>query len=240
MLDLADYFADKTGRRYPIQMTDVQSPVDTAYLVWDSISFMMAMYDHPQEVHRIMRLVTDLTIDFIKEHKARTHEFIPIHYPAIWMPDDMGVALSDDALAVLSPQTYEEFALPYTNEISEEFGGVVIHSCGRLTHQFDVLKKVFKLRGINFGASETPFEAVWEHFNGKTAIVPHTGLNKDIHFETQLDYVQHILQVKTHNRGLLIVVDPRKICGERLSAPMLQGAAGEINLLLDANATAAP
>ena len=172
-------------------------PVDTAYLIWDSISFMMAMYDHPQEVHHLMRLVTDLTIAFIKEQRARSPEFVPLHYPALWYPDGMGVAVSDDLLPVLSPQIYEAFALPYLNELSEEFGGVFIHSCGNFVHQFDALKKVHQLRGINFGATETPFEAVWENFN-KTAIVPHMGLNKDIRFESQLDYFQHIsLQHRT-------------------------------------------
>jgi uroporphyrinogen-III decarboxylase len=236
MLEFTDYFVGKTGGRYPIQMTDIQSPVDTAYLVWDSIAFMMAMYDHPQEVHYLMRLVTDLTIDFIREHRARSPEFIPCHYPDIWLPDGMGVAISDDALAVLSPQTYLEFALPYTNELSEEFGGVFIHTCGNFIHQFDNLKKVRELRGINFGATETPFEAVWDHFNDKTAIVPHTGLNKDIHFETEINFLQHVLRTKTHNRGLLVIAAPGKVCGEKLSAKKLREFAHNAKSLIEEDA----
>jgi hypothetical protein len=236
MLNVTDYFVTSTGERFPIQMTDIQSPVDTAYLIWDSTAFMMAMYDHPRKVHHLMRLVTDLTIEFVKEHRARSPEFIPMHYPAIWYPDGMGLAISDDALAVLSPQTYNEFALPYTNELAEEFNGVFIHSCGDIRHQFDNLEKVYKLRGINFGATETPFESVWERFNGRTAIVPHTGLNKDIHFTTQIEFVQHILRVKTHNRGLLIVVDPTKICGPELDSVALENFSDQICQLLDNDA----
>ncbi len=236
MLEFTDYFVEKTGGRYPIQMTDVQSPADTAYLIWDSTSFMMAMYDHPREVHHLMRLVTDLTIDFIKEHRARSSEFVPFSYPALWFPDGMGVGISDDMLAVIGPQTYEEFALPYMNELSEEFGGVFIHSCGNIVHQLDVLKKVRQLRGINFGATETPFEAVWEHFNEKTAIIPHTGLNKDIHFETEIDLLQHVLRNKTHNRGVLVAIDPGKVCGDQLSDAKLRQFADRANTLIDEDA----
>ena len=66
------------------------------------------------------------------------------------------------------------------------------------------------LRGINFGATETPFEAVWERFAGKTAIIPHLGLNNEIHFKDNREYIAHVLQKKTHRRGLCLIVTPGK------------------------------
>ena len=120
----------------------------------------------------------------------------------------MGVSLSDDGLAVISAKLYEEFCLPYVNELSEEFGGILIHSCGNFVHQLDNLEKVHGLRGLNFGASETPFEAVWERFNGKTAIIPHLGLNNPHQFDGNKEYMEHIARVRTHNRGLCVLVTP--------------------------------
>jgi len=236
MLDWTDTFVAQTGGRYPIQMTDIQSPIDTALLIWDPNALMLAMFDHPREVHHLMQMITDLTIEFIKEHSARAPEFIPMHFPAVWYPDGMGIAISDDALAVLSPATYKEFALPYTNQLSEAFNGIFIHSCGDFTHQFENLESVHKLRGINFGTTETPFEAVWERFNGVTAIAPHMGLNKDIVIDSQLEYIQHILSVKTHNRGLLITVSPEKVCDSILDAKKLEAFAQQVNRLLDEDA----
>ncbi len=211
MLKFTDYFVKETKGRYPIALTDLQGPLDTAYLIWEPTSFMMAMYDHPKEVHRLMRLVTDLIIKFVKEQRARCPEFIPCHFPPIYLPDGKGIAISDDCLDVLNSELYEKFALPYVNELSEEFGGILIHSCGNFVHQFDNLKKIHNLRGINFGATETPFDAVWENFGGKIAIIPHLGLNKKIHFSTSLEYVEYILKRKTTNRGLCILIDlPKK------------------------------
>jgi len=106
------------------------------------------------------------------------------------------------------PKLYREFALPYVNELSEEFGGIIIHSCGNFTHQLDNLAKVHTLRGLNFGASETPFEAVWERFGGKTGILPHFGLNKDFPFDSHVEFMEHILRTATHWRGLCILVTP--------------------------------
>lgn len=209
VLDLADYFQRKAGDRYPIAVTDLQGPIDTAYLVWDSCDFMVAMYEHPKEVHHLMRLVTDLVIRFVKEARVKAREFVPAHFPPVYLPDGMGLAVSEDALAVLSKQTYAEFSLPYLNQLSEEFGGIVIHSCGNIEHQLDNLKKVHNLRAINFGVSETRFEAVWQAFGGKTGVIPHCTSEIIVaDFKNALAWVEHALKTKTTNRGLALMVVP--------------------------------
>jgi hypothetical protein len=224
ILEWGDYFVEKTAGRYALALTDLQGPLDSAYLVWEPASFMVAMRTNPKEVHPLMRLMTDLIIAFVREQRSRVPEFMPCHFPPVWLPDGRGISVSDDCLAVLSPALYEEFALPYLNELSDEFGGVFVHSCGNFVHQFDNLEKVRNLRGLNFGASETPFEAVWEHFGGRTAIVPHIGLNKDIHFDSEADYVRHVLRVRTHDRGLCVLVIPPG--GRRRGAHDVSSAGG--------------
>jgi len=214
ILEYIDYFVAETGGRYPIAITDSQGPLDMAYLVWESTAFMLAMYTNPREVHHLMRLVTDLIIAFVKEQRARSPQFFPCHCPPLWMPEGLGISISEDCSAVLSPKLYEEFSLPYINELSEEFGGVVIHSCGNFLHQFDNLAKVHNLRGINFGASETPFAAVWERFGGKTAILPHIGLNKEFPFESHVEFIEHVFRTATQWRGLCILVTPPTLTTE--------------------------
>jgi hypothetical protein len=208
MLAFTDHFVAETAGRYPVAMTDLQGPLDTAYLVWESSTFMLAMYTNPKEVHYLMRLVTDLIIRYVKAQRERSPEFLPCHYPPLWLPDGRGIAISDDGLAVISPKLYREFCLPYVNELSEEFGGVMIHSCGNFVHQFDNLERVHNLRGINFGATETPFAAVWQRFGGKTAVIPHLGLNNEIHFKDNREYMEHVLGTRTHDRGLCVIVTP--------------------------------
>jgi hypothetical protein len=208
ILEWGDYFVERTEGRYALALTDLQGPLDSAYLVWEPSAFMVAMQTNPREAHHLMRLMTDLIIAFVREQRSRVPEFMPCHFPPVWLPDGRGISVSEDCLAVLSPALWEEFALPYLNEISEEFGGVFVHSCGNFLHQLDNLEKVHNLRGLNFGASETPFEAIWERFGGRTAIVTHLGQNKDFTFASEADYVRHVLRTKTHDRGLCVLVVP--------------------------------
>lgn len=211
VLDYTRYFIEQTGGAFPIRMTDVQGPLDVAYLIWHNEDFIVAMYERPAEVHRLMRLVTELIIEFVSAQRELTRqlgaEFTPCHFPFIWMPDGQGIAISDDVIALMSPPLYREFALPYVNQLSEAFNGVFIHTCGQFEHNFANLRQVYKLRGLNFGASEQPFEPVWEHFGGQLVLITHLGLNKEVHFESALDYVRRVLAAKTSNRGLFLMVD---------------------------------
>jgi hypothetical protein len=210
VLEYARLFARESGRRYPIALTDLQGPLDTAYLIWNTNDFMIAMLEHPAEVHHLMRMVTDLIIKFIKELRASVPWFVPSHFPPIYLPDGKGITISEDVLALLSPKLYAEFSLPYLNELSEEFGGIVIHSCGNIEHQLQNLEKVYNLRAINFGVSETRFEAVWERFGGKVVLLPHcSSVDLVCKFSTAYDWVEHVLQIKTCNRGLALMVAPQ-------------------------------
>ncbi|MBS1253830.1 MAG: hypothetical protein MAG451_02883 [Anaerolineales bacterium] len=207
VLDYTRHFLDRTGDGYPIRVTDLQGPVDTAYLIWNSDDFLVAMYTNPEEVHHLLGMVTQLIIEFVTEQRRLVEDFVPCHLQP-WLPDGFGLTVSDDAMALLSPDLYEEFAVPYLNQLSEAFNGVFVHSCGNVEHNLESLKKVHKLRGINFGATETPFESVVEAFSGEVVICPHVGLNKDITFDSIFEYLEHVLITKQTNRGLYVLIDP--------------------------------
>ena len=55
---------------------------------------------------------------------------------------------------------------------------------------------------------------MWERFGGKTAILPHIGLNKEFPFESHVEFIEHILGTATHNRGLSLLVTPPTLATE--------------------------
>lgn len=208
-LAFADYFQLNAGDRFPIAITDLQGPLDTAYLVWDSSDFMIAMLEHSKEVHHLMRRVTDLIIKFVKELKGHVGEFVPAHFPPVYLPDGMGLTVSEDVLAMISPKLYEEYSLPYINQLSEEFGGVVIHSCGNFEHQLGVLSKINKLRGINFGVNEMSFESLYSKFGGKTVLIPHLSSAAIIaDYQTAYEWVEHFVSLRLPAKGIALMLAP--------------------------------
>ncbi|MEW5815512.1 MAG: uroporphyrinogen decarboxylase family protein, partial [Spirochaetota bacterium] len=102
VLDLTAFFREHTDGQYPIRMTDLQSPLGIAYQIWKSDQFLMAMYTAPREIHHLLELVTDLIIRFVKKQREMAGNFIPLHFPFVWMPDNYGIGISEDLLALIS------------------------------------------------------------------------------------------------------------------------------------------
>jgi uroporphyrinogen-III decarboxylase len=210
ILDYTRFFISETKGSLPIRLTDIQGPLDNASLIMGHNLLMMAMLSHPQAVHHLMRLVTDCMIAFIKAQREIVHqagvEFVPAMFQP-WLQDGQGVSISNDDWVMISPEMHDEFHIPYLNELSEEFGGIYLHSCGNWYHQLQSLKKIVNLRGIEFGASEVPFRTVLHALGGKVVLACRVGFNREKTFNSMADYVQKILQTAKSKSGLFINVD---------------------------------
>jgi hypothetical protein len=204
------HFIERTGGRLPIRLTDIQGPLDSAALIMGHTEFFTALKTHPREVHHLLRMVTDFTIEAAGAQREVVRgaavEFVPSLFQP-WMPDGSGISVSNDACVMISAAEHDEFSVPYLDRISDAFGGLYIHSCGNWLHQTPSLARVRGLRGLEFGASETPFAPVAETFGGRAVLACRVGLHRDIKFEGMAGYVASILASKRTNRGLFIHVD---------------------------------
>lgn len=210
ILEYTRYFIEKTSGRIPIRLTDIQGPLDSAALIMGHTEFFTAIKTHPWEAHHLLQMVTDFTIESARAQRqvvrASGAEFVPSLFQP-WIPDGFGISVSNDACVMLSAEEHDEFCVPYLNQISDAFGGLVLHSCGNWLHQIPSLAKVRGLRGLEFGASETPFGPVAAYFDGRVVLACRVGLHRDIKFRGMADYVATILRQKKTNRGLFINVD---------------------------------
>ena len=210
ILDYTGFFLEQTASTFPIRLADTQGPLDSAALIMGHNNLFLAMQTHPQEVHRLLGLVTDLIIRFARAQRELVcgsgAEFIPSMFQP-WIPDGFGLSVANDECVMISAESHDEFNVPYLNRISEEFGGVYVHSCGNWTHQLSSLKKVVNLRGVEFGASETPIEPVVEALGGKTVIACRVGLNRDVRFSSMTEFIARIRRAYPSNKGLFVHVD---------------------------------
>lgn len=204
------YFIKRTAGLIPVRVTDVQGPLDAATLIAGHTGFLALTKTDPEIAHRLLRRVTDFIIAVVRAQRAiaRMHhvEFVPGMFQP-WIPDGLGVSVANDECVMLSAEMHDTFSVPYLNILSEEFGGVVVHSCGDWTHQFSSLEKVHNLRGLEFGASEAFYEKVLPRFGGRTVLACRVGLHRDLKFRGMADFVERILHAAPTYRGLFINVD---------------------------------
>ncbi|MGB7294765.1 MAG: uroporphyrinogen decarboxylase family protein [Candidatus Aminicenantales bacterium] len=210
ILDYTRYFIEETKGRIPIRLTDIQGPLDSGALIMGHTELFTAIRTHPWDVHYLLQMITDVTIECARAQREVVRgcgvEFVPSLFQP-WIPDGFGISVSNDASVMISADEHDEFCLPYLNQISDAFGGIYVHSCGNWLHQVPSLARVRGLRGLEFGASETPFPPLTEYFQGRTVLACRVGLHRDVQFKGMADYVASILKAAKTNRGLFIHVD---------------------------------
>lgn len=210
ILDYTRVFLERTGGKIPIRLGDIQGPLDNAALIFGHTAFLEALITAPCEVHRLLDMITSLMIEFTAAQRdfvrAAGAEFVPSSFQP-WLPDGRGISVANDVAVMLSPELHDEFGVPYLNRLSDAFGGVYIHSCGNWTHLFPSLERVRGLRGLEFGASEAPYEKVLARFGGRTVLACRVGLHRDIRFAGMADFVKRVLAAAPTPRGLFIHID---------------------------------
>ena len=133
----------------PLRLVNVASPLVTASMIWDYTDFIMALIESPKEVHYLLDLITESTIDFvnvqlesIKNLHTMGHEVLPV-------PREVGLRISDDTAVLLSPKLYRDFGVQYNGRLAKEFGGIVVHSCGDCKHIIPSMLETPGLRGLD-------------------------------------------------------------------------------------------
>lgn len=206
-LEVIKYVVAKTEGKVPVQMYNAGGPMDIASMVLHDIELLTALYTHPKQVHRLLQACTNLFIEFYQAQRAIIPEWSPEIAGDMYVPADRGILCGEDWLATMSAEMAMEFEVPYINQISDAFGGVAIHSCGALMHQFEMLKNNIKnLRGFFFNAGTTSFEVAVDSFRGTDVVLmPRWDVNKPFHYESRLDFVKKLLSIKTDDITVYLI-----------------------------------
>ncbi|MFW6312901.1 MAG: uroporphyrinogen decarboxylase family protein [Spirochaetota bacterium] len=130
----------------PFVPSDTQSPIDVATEVVATEPFLLGMYDSPELVHKLLEMLA-VSIGDVLEHQASVvsnwigygHDY----------PLPVGVHLSDDNAAFLSPEVYEEFAAPTIETLADRFGGVTLHCCMGYQQNLNVMSSVRGFLGFD-------------------------------------------------------------------------------------------
>lgn len=148
VLKLINYLQDNGPLNVPLRICNVPSPLTTASLIWGYSEFLTALYIAPVYVHELLNIITETTISFIKTQMKVIKNLFGLTHEEYYIPIEAGLRISDDVLSALSLNHYLEFGVPYNARLGEAFGGLVVHSCGPISHNLKAIQKIDCLTGI--------------------------------------------------------------------------------------------
>jgi hypothetical protein len=151
-----DQFKDypKISRYVHLYHPDAQGPMDVCEVLWGSTLFN-AVYDEPEIVKDFLNLITKTYTAFLRawfesvpvSRPYAAHSNAAQCYAVHWSYLHKGaITLRDDSAMNFSPRMFEEFIAPYDQRLLDEFGGGMVHFCGRGDHYIDILTQ---MEGVN-------------------------------------------------------------------------------------------
>jgi hypothetical protein len=159
MLEMIEYFLDKTKGRVPISYTDIQSPFNMLSYLLPITNLFLEIYDDPEQVRAAAGVCTNLLIDFVRKQKDLIGDCLAL--PGHGFASSRafaGIGFSDDNAIMISADDYGELFKPYDELLGAEFGGAVFHSCGNWENKIELVQAIAGLRTVDaaFGAQTDP------------------------------------------------------------------------------------
>jgi len=182
-----------------LRTPDMQGTLNTAGLVMNQEELMMAMYAEPQKVHAFLEKVGAFLVDYALYLRRQTGGRICGNiWPYTFFPADIGVALTEDLMPLLSAEQYREFGIPTLRRMQQALGALHIHCCGDWgRHVANLAASGLDIRCAEFHHPATRIEEL-EPLADTTALVPYIILHKQNRFKTALEYYRYLL--KEHGR----------------------------------------
>jgi hypothetical protein len=143
ILNMIDYFLEKTRGKIPISLTDTQSALNAASFLIETNSFYMELFDNPEGMQKLLSIITDLTIDFTRKQEDILGDALV--WPGHGFPSSRefgGLGMSADVAIMISDDQYLTFEAPNAGRAGEPFGGAVFHSCGNWSAKIDAVKQI--------------------------------------------------------------------------------------------------
>jgi uroporphyrinogen-III decarboxylase len=149
------------------------------------------LIDRPAFAHQIMQLVTEAR----KQWWLDRARFLGIALePANLYNDEVNCP-------TLSPRMYEEFVLPYEQDLSAFHGGIAYwHSCGDTTRLLALIDKIPNLKMFHVGPW-TDLQRVMEVFEGRHPLEICLNPVADVQNASQQQMVDKLAYIKKQCRG---------------------------------------
>jgi len=170
LFDIADELVRRAGKNVPLQLPDMQSPMDVVAQIWDKTDLFPSMIEAPDEVKNLAEKVKALQFAFLDEWFSRYGTAYIAHFPTYYM--EKGITVSVDEIGSVSTEMYDEFFAKELDEMSKRYGGIGIHCCADSRHQWANLKKTDGLVMLNFCRPINQLDESYEFFKDSVAMWP--------------------------------------------------------------------
>lgn len=143
ILNMEEYFLDKTKGKLPISFCDVQSPLNMLSYLLPITDLFIEVYDDPEGLAEAANLVGDLLLEFLAKQKSLLGDCLAL--PGHGFASSRlfkGIGMSNDNSIMLRDEDYLDIFAPADKKIGEKMDGYVYHSCGNWGKKIQMVQSI--------------------------------------------------------------------------------------------------
>lgn len=143
ILEMEEYFMEKTKGKLPISFCDVQSPLNMLSYLLPITDLFIEVYDDPDSLKDAAFLASDLLLEFLEKQKAIIGDCLAL--PGHGFASSRlfkGLGMSDDNSIMLNSDDYLDIFAPADEMIGKKMDGYVYHSCGNWGMKIPMVKSI--------------------------------------------------------------------------------------------------
>jgi hypothetical protein len=197
-----------------LRTPDMQGVLNTAGLVMNQEEMLIAMFTEPDRLHQFLDQVCDFLIDYARYLRTETGGRICGNiWPYTFLPDDLGVALTEDMMPLLSADQYREFGIPYLKRINDALGGLHIHCCGDWGRHVPALVDAgLDIAAVEFHYPATTIEELAPLAERGVVLIPYLLDHKQDRWPSAAEYYQWLLaETPAHYRYWFALVETPEV-----------------------------
>jgi len=131
VIKAAGVFAEKFSEEGHLYFGGCEGPITAAGSVWGVENLMRNMIKNPEAVHKVLNSVTDTIIEFLNAQMEAGVQAV-------------GLADPTASSTCISPQTFQDFAVPYIKKITRKVNSpaFLLHICGESQNLVEKISKI--------------------------------------------------------------------------------------------------
>ncbi|GAB4415089.1 MAG: uroporphyrinogen decarboxylase family protein [Anaerolineae bacterium] len=171
-------------------------PFGVAGDVMGQVEAFTAVYERPDFLHEVLRIVTDKMIAWL-DYCAEVMDW----------PAPRSFAWTDDLAVSLSAEAFREFALPYNQRLRFHFDGwASLHMCGKADHLLEIFRDDLQINEFQGFGYQVDLDRIAEVMGGRVVLIGNVNpmLIRDGTPEQVREATRRVIEKLAHFRGLII------------------------------------
>jgi hypothetical protein len=177
-----------------LRLPSTHGALGTACRIVEQMDLLPSLLSDPSAARLLLRRLNRFLVAYLRYLRTGSGGMdCGMIWPYTFLPSNLGVAIVEDHMPLVSPSVFRDIALPALRHLGRTFCGLQVHCCGSWGRHVDILAGLgTMLRAVEFHFPFTRIEQI-AALARRVVLIPYICLELQGEFGSRTEYYRHLL-----------------------------------------------